>query len=131
MFKRKAVALLAACVLGMGTMARADQSAGTAGSGSYNPSDTTPSSLDDQATSAPTSAPSSQAAAAAAPADAAPSSESAINDAAGKVGIGKALGDWGIKLGGFIEGSYTYNTSSSNQDIAGRFFDFENWKRSA
>jgi hypothetical protein len=115
MLKRNAVVLLAACVLGMGTMARAEQTAGTAGS--YDPMDTTPVSLDDQATTAPSQA---------APADAAPSSESILNDAANKVGLGKAMTDWGIKLGGFIEGSYTYNTSSSNPNIAGRFFDFEN-----
>ncbi|HMB95315.1 MAG TPA: outer membrane beta-barrel protein, partial [Tepidisphaeraceae bacterium] len=43
-----------------------------------------------------------------------------------KAGIGKALGDWNITIGGFIEGGWTYNFSQpGDQTNVGRVFDFE------
>jgi hypothetical protein len=119
MFKRQAAVLFAACALCVGTIARADQPAGTADTGSYNPLATSPVYLDDQATSAPTSAPTTDA-------SAPPSSESLLNDGLNAIGVGKWLTNWGIKVGGYVEGSYTYDTSHNSKFIAGRTFDFEN-----
>jgi hypothetical protein len=43
-----------------------------------------------------------------------------------KVGVGKFLKDTGIKIGAYIEGSYTYNFRAPGSDInEGRVFDFE------
>jgi hypothetical protein len=84
-----------------------------------------PVNLDDQANSAPTSAPASPASPASA-ASGAPTSESLLNDGANAIGLGKMMTNWGIKLGGYVEGSYTYDLSHNSKFIAGRTFDFEN-----
>ena len=64
--------------------------------------------------------------AAAPAAAAAPASESLISDGLNAIGIGKKLGDLGIVVGGYVEGSYTYNTRAPGSDInEGRVFDFE------
>lgn len=58
-------------------------------------------------------------------ADAAPASTSVLNEYA----LGwaqKPMTDMGIKAGGWVEGSYTYNTRAPGSDISeGRVFDFE------
>ncbi len=51
---------------------------------------------------------------------------SAINEGLNQAGIGKWLGDSGIKVSSFIEGSYTYNLDNPAGKVnAGRVFDFE------
>jgi hypothetical protein len=58
--------------------------------------------------------------------DAPPASQSVLNTAADSVGIGSMMKSWGIKAGGWVEGSYTYNTRAPHSDISeGRVFDFE------
>jgi hypothetical protein len=55
-----------------------------------------------------------------------PKSESLLNDVIDKIGLGKLRDDWGIKAGGFVEGSYTYNMRAPGSDInEARLFDFE------
>ena len=65
-------------------------------------------------------------AAPATPAPTTPNSESLINDGLNKIGVGKVLTDWGLVIGGAVEGSYTYNTRAPGNNISeGRVFDFE------
>lgn len=63
----------------------------------------------------------------AAPAPAAPAPNSSIlNEGLNKAGVGKMLTDAGIKVGGWVEGSYTWNFRNPGNDInEGRVFDFE------
>jgi len=51
--------------------------------------------------------------------------DSSLMGIADKVGVGKALNDYGLTIGGYIEASYTFNF----RDVSineGRVFDFEN-----
>lgn len=60
--------------------------------------------------------------------DQTPGSESLLNEGLGRAGAGTYLKDWGIKAGGYIEGSYTYNFShpdGSHGINEARAFDFE------
>jgi hypothetical protein len=55
-----------------------------------------------------------------------PPNSSLINEGLDKIGVGKFLKDTGIKIGAYIEGSYTYNFRAPGSDInEGRVFDFE------
>lgn len=60
--------------------------------------------------------------------DDAPANNSAINMGLDKVGAGSMMKQYGLKVSGFIEGSYTYNLDGNPPgDVnAGRVFDFEN-----
>jgi hypothetical protein len=50
-----------------------------------------------------------------------------LMDGLDKIGLGAPLRDAGIEVGGLVEGSYTYSTSSPPDNIIdGRSFDFEN-----
>src|SRR5260221_9656504 len=100
MSKRKGAAALAACaLLACGTVARAEGPAAPQTAGSF----TRPVMLDE-----------------------APASESVLNDGLNKMGAGKMMTDYGIKVGAFVEGSYTYNMRAPQSDInEGRVFDFE------
>ena len=51
---------------------------------------------------------------------------SVLNDGMDKIGAGKPMADLGIKIGGFVEGSYTYNFRAPNSgQNEGRAFDSE------
>jgi hypothetical protein len=53
-------------------------------------------------------------------------SESLLMVAMDRAGIGNTIGKAGIKLGGYVEGSWTYNFARpENQTNVGRAFDFE------
>jgi hypothetical protein len=55
-----------------------------------------------------------------------PPPPSLINEGLDKVGLGKTLSDAGIKVGGWVEGSYTWNFRNPRSEInEGRVFDFE------
>ena len=52
--------------------------------------------------------------------------ESILTNGLNSIGVGKWLKDWGIKIGGSAEGSYTYNMRAPASKInEGRVFDFE------
>ena len=58
--------------------------------------------------------------------DDAPASTSLLNEGLNRIGAGNMMTNYGIKVGGFIEGSYTYNFRAPNSNInEGRVFDFE------
>lgn len=111
MLKRRGAAALAACAfLAVGGMVRAAEPAPTAEVSRPLYLDTTPTApVTPQTPAAPPF-----------------SSESLINDGLGKIGLADPLAKAGIKISGYVEGSYTYNTRAPQSDFNGaRVFDFE------
>jgi hypothetical protein len=60
--------------------------------------------------------------------DQTPVNQRLIDEGLGRAGVGTYLKDWGIKAGGYVEGSYNYNFThpdGSHGISEGRVFDFE------
>ncbi|HEY7117019.1 MAG TPA: hypothetical protein VH475_10555, partial [Tepidisphaeraceae bacterium] len=51
--------------------------------------------------------------------------DSSLMGMADKIGVGKPLNDYGLTIGGWVEGSWTYNFRNVKIN-EGRSFDFEN-----
>src|ERR1700722_3320067 len=118
MFARKGMAVVAlSAILACGGLVRGADTAGTSNTGS-NPSSfqtNQPVMLQDTGTSAPPTAPGTPAPAAApaAPAAAAPAPTPPTPLMAGleKIGVGQTLENMNIHIGGYVEGSWTFDAN--------------------
>jgi hypothetical protein len=121
MFVRKGPALVAlSAILACGGLVRASDSSVSSDTGLSNQ----PVMLQDAGTTAP-----------AAPAAPAPTPPTPMMAGLEKIGVGKTLEDWNIHIGGYVEGSFTFDANHPNAGngggaqsdgfIGGRAFDVE------